>query len=60
MDQYLKTSEVMKLLNVSRNTITRLIESGELKAFQPVDKIGSGWRISEVSLKEFLDKKTSL
>lgn len=43
--------EVMDLLGVGKNTIYRLLNSGELQGF----RIGRGWRITEESLREFMN-----
>ncbi len=43
--------EVMDLLGVGKNTIYRLLNSGELRGF----RIGRGWRITEESLREFMN-----
>ena len=43
--------EVMDFLGVGKNTIYRLLNSGELRGF----RIGRGWRITEESLREFIN-----
>lgn len=42
--------EVMDILGVGKNTVYRLLNSGEL----PAIRIGRNWRISEDSLRYFM------
>lgn len=42
--------EVMDILGVGKNTVYRLLNSGEL----PAIRIGRSWRISEDSLRYFM------
>jgi excisionase family DNA binding protein len=42
--------ELVEILQVTRRTIYRYIDSGELKAI----KVGGYWRVSEAALKDFL------
>jgi len=46
----LTTQQAADYLQVSIGTVKKLIGTGELKA----KKLGAGWRIREVDLKEFL------
>ena len=50
MEQIYTVKEVMNILKVSKNTIYRIIENGELKTF----KAGS-IRIRESALKEYIE-----
>lgn len=47
--------EVQDRLNVSDETVYRLIRSNELKAI----RIGNLWRVSEEALQEFLNGATT-
>lgn len=42
--------EVMDILGIGKNTVYRLLSSGELQGF----RIGRGWRVTEDSLREFM------
>ena len=46
----LTPAEVMDILGVGKNTVYRLLNSGELQGL----RIGRSWRISEDILKEFI------
>jgi excisionase family DNA binding protein len=50
-ERYLTLPEVAERLKVSRRTIYRWIESGDLNAYQ----FGREYRITESALKEFLE-----
>jgi len=43
--------EVMDILGVGKNTVYRLLNSGELQGF----RVGRSWRVSEDMLKEFMN-----
>ncbi len=42
--------EVMDILGVGKNTVYRLLKSGELQGF----RVGRSWRVTEESLNEFM------
>lgn len=42
--------EVMDILGVGKNTVYRLLNSGELQGF----RVGRSWRITENSLRYFM------
>lgn len=42
--------EVMDILGVGKNTVYRLLNSGELQGF----RVGRGWRITGDSLRELM------
>jgi len=44
--------EISEMFNIHRNTIKKLIDSGELKA----SKIGGSYRVLEKNLYEYLEK----
>jgi len=48
--EILTVEDVMELLYIGRNTVYRLLSSGELKAF----RIGHVWKIPRTSLDEFI------
>jgi excisionase family DNA binding protein len=50
----LSIDEVADQLAVSRDTIRRLVERGELKAV----KVGAQWRISTADLAAYLERNT--
>lgn len=45
--------EVMDILGVGKNTVYRLLNSGELRGF----RVGRSWRVSEDSLRCFIEFK---
>lgn len=49
VEPYLTPQEVMNLLFVGKNTVYKLLNSGELKGF----RVGRQWRIERESLKTF-------
>lgn len=53
MASFMKIEDLMKLLDLSRPTITKLIKSGEL----PAVRIGNQYRISREDFEEFWHKK---
>jgi excisionase family DNA binding protein len=52
MAQLLALSEVAKRLSMCRETVARLVHSGELRA----SRIRHQWRVSERDLQSFLDR----
>lgn len=48
----LRIEDVMEYLNIGKNTIYGLLQSGELKAF----KIGKLWKIPRKALEEYVEK----
>ena len=52
-EDILTVSDVMELLYVGKNTVYRLLQDGELRAF----RIGKAWRIPKSSLEEFILRK---
>ncbi len=55
MSQYLRPSEVCRLLQVSRETLQKLICSGQLQAL----RVGVSWRISQEALREFQTRNSA-
>lgn len=49
ISEYLTPREVMDLLYIGKNTLYKLLGSGELKGF----RIGRQWRVRKDSLREF-------
>lgn len=56
ISEYLTPREVMDLLYIGKNTLYKLLNSGELKGF----RIGKQWRICKARLKEYVEKTESL
>jgi excisionase family DNA binding protein len=52
-ETYHTLEEIAKVFRVSRNTLKKDIDSGELSALQ----IGKQYRISESSLQEYINKR---
>jgi len=52
MEKWLKVKEVAEELRVSGMTVHRLLKAGKLKGV----RIGRAWRISEDSLREYLNQ----
>ena len=48
----LRIEDVMEYLNIGKNTIYGLLQSGELKAF----KIGKLWKIPRKALEEYVER----
>lgn len=48
----LKIEDVMEYLNIGKNTIYGLLQSGELKAF----RIGKLWKIPRKAVEEYVEK----
>ena len=55
ISEYLTPREVMDLLYIGKNTLYKLLNSGELKGF----RIGKQWRIAKNALREFADRITT-
>lgn len=53
LDEYLSGGEVQRVLGISRNTLYRLLSTGELSGF----RVGRQWRISRSSLEAFCKQK---
>ena len=51
--QYLTVKQMAEILQVSRRTIYRLIDSGKLPAY----KLDRGWRIAKEDINQFLEKR---
>lgn len=49
ISEYLTPREVMDLLYIGKNTLYKLLNSGELKGF----RIGKQWRVRREDLTEF-------
>jgi len=49
ISEYLTPREVMDLLYIGKNTLYRLLNSGELKGF----RIGRQWRVTKSALKKY-------
>lgn len=47
-----KPSEVQKILDIGKNSLYALLESGALKGF----RIGRHWRVTKDALDEFMEK----
>ena len=47
----LTPAEVMEILGVGKNTVYRLLNSGELQGF----RVGRSWRISEADIRGLID-----
>ena len=48
----MKLEEVMRYLDIGKNTLYGLLKSGELNAF----KIGKVWKIPKKSVEEYISK----
>ena len=48
----LRIEDVMEYLNIGKNTIYSLLQSGELKAF----RIGKLWKIPRKALEEYVER----
>jgi len=55
MSRYLKMSQAMEMLNVSRNTMRRYCEEGIVDASQIPAGKRKDWRICEESCQKLLD-----
>lgn len=49
----LKIEDVMKLLDIGKNTLYRLLKSGDINAF----KIGKVWKIPKSSIDDFVNRQ---
>lgn len=54
VNEYLTPREVMDLLYIGKNTLYRLLNSGELKGF----RIGRLWRVTRESLQTYVRRTT--
>jgi excisionase family DNA binding protein len=54
--KYLTLSEVASILKISRPTLLRIINDGQIPAF----KVAGQWRIAESRLEEALESSSSL
>ncbi|MBS6215606.1 MAG: helix-turn-helix domain-containing protein [Clostridiales bacterium] len=54
VSEYLTPREVMDLLYIGKNTLYKLLQSGELKGF----RVGKQWRVERTSLCNFISKQT--
>lgn len=52
ISEYLTPREVMDLLYIGKNTLYKLLGSGELKGF----RIGRQWRVAKHELKKYTDR----
>ena len=52
ISEYLTPREVMDLLYIGKNTLYKLLGSGELKGF----RIGRQWRVAKQELKKYTDR----
>lgn len=53
ISEYLTPREVMELLYIGKNTLYKLLNSGELKGF----RVGRQWRITKGALQEYADRR---
>lgn len=51
--KFYSVAEVATILSVSRRTVSRFIDAGEL----PARKIGKAWRISNADLEAFISSR---
>ncbi|MDE5582802.1 MAG: helix-turn-helix domain-containing protein [Ruminococcus sp.] len=54
LNEIITIEELMKLLNIGKNTAYRLLESGEIRAFI----LGNKWKIPRKSVIEYINKMT--
>jgi excisionase family DNA binding protein len=52
----ISTAQVCEILDVSPQTVCRLIEDGTIKAYRIKDVAGSPWRINYDSVMAYLDE----
>lgn len=52
-NEIMRFEEVMEFLNIGKNTLYTLLNSGEITAF----KIGKVWKIPKKSVEEYITKK---
>ena len=53
ISEYLTPREVMDLLYIGKNTLYKLLNSGELKGF----RIGKQWRVERSALRGYVDRQ---
>ena len=56
ISEYLTPREVMDLLYIGKNTLYKLLNSGELKGF----RIGKQWRVRRADLAQFCDRANEI
>jgi excisionase family DNA binding protein len=56
-EETVTTQEAMKILGVSKTTVTRLVKRGELRAYKLTPAQNSALRIYKESLEELLEKR---
>ncbi|MDE6425129.1 MAG: helix-turn-helix domain-containing protein [Ruminococcus sp.] len=54
LNEIITIEELMKLLNIGKNTAYKLLESGEIRAFI----LGNKWKIPRNSVSEYINKMT--
>ena len=52
-NEIMRFEEVMEFLNIGKNTLYTLLNSGEINAF----KIGKVWKIPKKSVEEYVNRK---
>lgn len=55
ISEYLTPREVMDLLYIGKNTLYKLLNSGELKGF----RVRKQWRITKGALQEYADRRAT-
>lgn len=51
ISEYLTPREVMELLYIGKNTLYKLLNSGELKGF----RVGRQWRVERCALQKYVE-----
>ncbi len=54
-ENYYTLNDLIELLGVTRITLRKYIKQKKLRAF----KLGNEWRVTEESLKEFIEKNSN-
>lgn len=54
ISEIMSIEEVMEALNIGKNTVYRLLTSGDIMAF----RIGKVWKIPKKSVMEYIYRKT--
>lgn len=54
-NEIMQFEEVMKYLNIGKNTLYGLLKNGEINAF----KIGKVWKIPRKSVEDYINKSLS-
>lgn len=52
-DEIIRIEEMMKMLDIGKNTAYRLLDSGEVRAF----KIGKVWKITRAAVQEYIENQ---